>query len=206
MLPLLLAASALAFTPGLVAPGIHAIRGSSSAVMMAKGFGKVEPKKAAAPKKPKVKSAGQVRRDAAGDAFEELKASGSPEYMVLVREVPEGQEPSKWYPVGGIAVPRSSSEDVALSIAIYNNEEDLLKGAVSAGPNESTADAELQAPSSRLHHPHLPSMLSSRSIARTPSSRPRRTRSSTDSDSRSSLTTRSRLPTRTRLSLPTIPS
>ena len=44
-------------------------------------------------------------------------------------QLPEGQEPSKWYPVGGMAVPRSSSIDVALSIAIFDNEDDLLKGA-----------------------------------------------------------------------------
>merc|ERR1719460_668212 len=52
----------------------------------------------------------------------------------MVRTVPESGEPSKWYPVGGIAVPRSSSEDVALSMAIYQNEEALLKGAYRAFP------------------------------------------------------------------------
>merc|ERR1712094_51229 len=43
-------------------------------------------------------------------------------------------EVGKWYPVGGLAVPRSSSEDIALSLAIFNNEEDLLKGAYRAYP------------------------------------------------------------------------
>ena len=41
---------------------------------------------------------------------------------------------SDWNPVGGIAVPRSSSEDVALSMAIFQNEDDLLKGAFRSYP------------------------------------------------------------------------
>merc|ERR1719478_758548 len=99
---------------------------------MAKGFGapKPAPKKAA----PKPKSAGAVARDKAASDLEKLKATGAPEYMVLIREVPEGGTPSKWYPVGGLAVPRSSSEDQALSLAIFNNEDDLLKGAFRSYP------------------------------------------------------------------------
>merc|ERR1719387_895681 len=101
---------------------------------MAKGFGapKAQPstKKAA----PKPKSAGAVARDKAASDLEKLKAQGSPEYMVLIRECPEGAEPSKWYPVGGMAVPRSSSIDVSLSMAIFNNEDDLLKGAFRSYP------------------------------------------------------------------------
>jgi len=105
----------------------------TSARMMAKGFG--APKPAPKPKTVvKKKSAGAVKRDAAGEAFDKLTSSGSPEYMVLIREAPEGGEASKWYPVGGIAVPRSSSEDVALSMAIFNNEDDLLKGAFRSYP------------------------------------------------------------------------
>ena len=102
MLPLLLASGALAFTPGLVQSSV-ALRSNSNVVMMAKGFGKVDPAKQAAAKKPKVKSAASQQRDQAAKDFEKLKAGGSPEYMVLVREVPAGGEPSKWYPVGGIA-------------------------------------------------------------------------------------------------------
>merc|ERR1719238_2074861 len=99
---------------------------------MAKGFG--APKTAPKAKTAKPKSAGQVQRDKAASDLEKLKAQGSPEYMVLIRECPEGQEPSKWYPVGGMAVPRSSSIDVALSLAIFQNEEDLLKGAYRSYP------------------------------------------------------------------------
>jgi len=105
-----------------------------SPIMMAKGFGKVpekvEKKKVAA----KPKSEASVKRDKAADDFDALKRQGSPEYMVLIREVPVGGEPSRWYPVGGIAVPRSSSEDVALSMAIFQNEDDLLKGAFRTYP------------------------------------------------------------------------
>merc|ERR1719238_621115 len=99
---------------------------------MAKGFG--APKTAPKTKPTKPKSEGAVKRDQAASDLEKLKQSGSPEYMVLIRECPDGQEPSKWYPVGGLAVPRSSSIDVALSMAIFNNEADLLKGAFRSYP------------------------------------------------------------------------
>merc|ERR1719238_2592854 len=100
---------------------------------MAKGFG--APKTAPKAKTAKPKSEGAAKRDQAASDLEKLKQSGSPEYMVLIRECPEGQEPSKWYPVGGLAVPRSSSIDVALSMAIFNNEDDLLKGAFRSYPS-----------------------------------------------------------------------
>ena len=136
-----------AFLPGahVVVPGARALavhrcavpQRQQQLVMMAKGFG---PQKEAPKKKEKVakapgpKSAGAEKRDQAASDFEALKASGSPEYMVLVRECPEGAEPSKWYPVGSMAVPRSSSIDVTMSMAIFNNEDDLLKGAFRAFP------------------------------------------------------------------------
>ena len=91
--------------------------------MMAKGFGKAPPPPPPAAKK---KSAAAVQRDAAGDQFEAMKASGAPEYMVCVRTV--GDKTSEWMAVGGITVPRSNSEAQALSIAIFDNEEALLKG------------------------------------------------------------------------------
>uniref|UniRef100_A0A7S0Q2N3 Uncharacterized protein n=1 Tax=Coccolithus braarudii TaxID=221442 RepID=A0A7S0Q2N3_9EUKA len=89
-----------------------------------KGFGKklnVQPKKKVLP------STTQVRRTKAADDFDKLKASGAPEYLVSIRTV--GEKTSEWMPVGGIAVPRSSSEDAAVSMAIFNNEDELLKGA-----------------------------------------------------------------------------
>lgn len=91
----------------------------ASPVMAGKGFGKSPPP----PPKPKKKSAASVKRDAAGSAFDALKASGSPEYMVCIRTVDTSGKQSQWMPVGGIAVPRSNSEDTALSMAIFNNED-----------------------------------------------------------------------------------
>merc|ERR1719440_2116419 len=129
---MLLVGLALAFMPpGVVRP--DAAMRQQQPVMMAKGFGapKAAPKSKARPQK---KSEGAAARDKAASDLEKLKASGNPEYMVLIRECPEGQDPGKWMPVGGMAVPRSSSIDVALSIAIFNNEDELLKGAFRSYP------------------------------------------------------------------------
>ena len=127
---------------------------TTPASMAAKGFGKAAP-----PPPPKPKTAGAAKRDAAGKAFDDLKATGAPEYMVFIRTVdaagkafddlkatgaPEymvfirtvdaAGTASDWNPVGGIAVPRSNSEEQALAMAIFNNEDDLLKGAYRAYP------------------------------------------------------------------------
>uniref|UniRef100_A0A7S4HFH6 Uncharacterized protein n=1 Tax=Prymnesium polylepis TaxID=72548 RepID=A0A7S4HFH6_9EUKA len=111
-----------------VQPAVGRCRSATAPSMMAgKGFGKAPP--APPPKAKKPKSAGTVKRDAAGAAMDELTASGSPEYTVLIRTVGADGKAGNWMPVGGIAVPRSSSEDMALSMAIFNNEDDLLKGA-----------------------------------------------------------------------------
>merc|ERR1712113_693710 len=69
----------------------------------------------------------QIKRDKAAADFDKLKDLGAPEYMVSIRTV--GETTSDWLPVGGIAVPRSGSEDAAVSMAIFNNEDELLKGA-----------------------------------------------------------------------------
>lgn len=106
--------------------------------MLAKGFGKVAPP----PPPPKKKKPTQIARTpvsapASGPAadLERLKASGVPEYSVLIRTVNDAGEPtSKWLSVGGLAVPRSSSEDQALSLAIFNNEDALLEGAFQNHP------------------------------------------------------------------------
>ena len=136
MLASLVVASVVAFAPPSRVPleGSLAIPRVQQLAMMAKGFGapKPAPKSKAKPVKPK--SEASVQRDKAAEDFENLKNQGNPEYMVLIRECPEGQEPGKWYPVGGMAVPRSSSIDVALSLAIFNNEDDLLKGAFRSYP------------------------------------------------------------------------
>lgn len=95
------------------------------------GFGKPKPPPKAAAKPP---SAASAQRGKAAKDFDNLKAGGAPEYIVHVRTSPAGGPPSEWYPVGGIAVPRSSSEDQALALAIFQNEDDLLNGAFRAYP------------------------------------------------------------------------
>lgn len=143
----LILGATLAFAPpSQMATRMHISQQQPAVAMMAKGFG---PPKAPPPEKAKAakpKSDKAVARDKAAQDLEKLKEQGSPEYMVLVREVPEGAEPSKWYPVGGLAVPRSSSIDVSLSLAIFQNEEDLLKGAYRAFPflKQSTQPLECE--------------------------------------------------------------
>lgn len=90
--------------------------------MAGKGFGKQPPAPPPAPKK----VAATAKRSKASSDFDAMKASGAPEYMVCIRTV--GAKTSEWMPVGGITVPRSNSEDMALSIAIFDNEDELLKG------------------------------------------------------------------------------
>jgi len=104
----------------------HQAAAASPIMQAGKGFGKAPP---APPKKVKKPSVASVKRDAAGAAMDDLVASGSPEYTVCIRTVAADGKASKWMSVGGLAVPRSSSEDMALSMAIFNNEDDLLKGA-----------------------------------------------------------------------------
>ena len=95
-------------------------RTAAAPTMMAgKGFGKAAPP----PPPKKKKSAGAAKRDAMSSAMDELTSSGSPEYTVLIRTVDASGVAGQWMPVGGLAVPRSTSEDMALSMAIFNNED-----------------------------------------------------------------------------------
>ena len=80
---------------------------------MATGFGKVKPK-------PKV-SERTKRRQEASNEMDKRRASGDPEFEVHIRI----KDKKQWYPVGVIAVKRSS--DIAR--AIFASEEDLLQGA-----------------------------------------------------------------------------
>merc|ERR1712127_615842 len=105
---------------------------AAPAAMMAKGFGKVPDKPP-----PKPASEGKKKRDAAAAKLDKLTATGNPEYMVSIRTV--GSETSEWMPVGGLAVPRSNSVDTAVSMAIFNNEDELLKGAFRAFPKLKTS-------------------------------------------------------------------
>jgi hypothetical protein len=126
--------SATAFVPPL-APLQQ--RSQMHLAMMAKGFGKTTtpppppPKKTAKRMPPRGAPPAQLSDEAkkAGADFDALKSTGAPEYTVAVRTVDAAGAKSEWYLVGGIAVPRSSSEDTAVSMAIFQNEDELLKGA-----------------------------------------------------------------------------
>lgn len=86
---------------------------------MTKGFG--QPKSVQ-----KAPSEGAKKRAEAAKQMDEMKAKGLPEYEVYVRV----KDKKVWYPVGAIAVQRSSQ----VSAAIYANESSLLQGAFRVFP------------------------------------------------------------------------
>ena len=134
--PMGLSSLALLWLPTLTTPRLHAHAHSTYTSpaqlhMMAKGFSKIPPP---APPQKKTKTDAQVKREQASQAFDKLKATGAPEYVVSVRTVDDDGKISEWMTVGGIAVPRSNSEDTAVSMAIFNNEDELLKGAFRTYP------------------------------------------------------------------------
>ena len=100
---------------------------TTPASMAAKGLARLRRRRREA------QDGGRCERDAAGKAFDDLKASGRPVHG-FIRTVDAAGTASDWNPVGGIAVPRSNSEEQALAMAIFNNEDDLLKGAYRAYP------------------------------------------------------------------------
>eukprot|EP00975_Prorocentrum_lima_P054263 11382022-Prorocentrum_lima.AAC.1 len=62
------------------------------------------------------KSEGQKVREDASENYDELKASGVPEYNIFIREA--GMGDTAWIPAGVMAVPRTEKVDSA----IYANE------------------------------------------------------------------------------------
>jgi hypothetical protein len=77
------------------------------------------------------------KRKAASNQYEKLKDSGSPEFNIYVR-LPD--KPDNWLPVGSMAVQRSS----AINAAIFQNQEELLKGALRLFPKLSKRKHELE--------------------------------------------------------------
>ncbi|MBD1825825.1 hypothetical protein H6F51_25470 [Cyanobacteria bacterium FACHB-DQ100] len=73
--------------------------------------------------KEKKKSTGTDKRAQASKQFDNFKSQGLPEYEIYLRV--QGKKKLQWFPIGAIAVKRSSQIDAA----IFANEEDLLKGA-----------------------------------------------------------------------------
>ncbi|MEM8808583.1 MAG: HHL1-like protein [Cyanobacteria bacterium P01_G01_bin.38] len=80
---------------------------------MATGFGKPQ-------EKPKV-SDGAKQRQKAAKRMDSMREDGTPEYEIYIRV--EGKK--QWYPVGVIAVKRSSQ----INQAIFGSQDDLLQGA-----------------------------------------------------------------------------
>ena len=91
---LLAGAAAFSLPSPTLSPHAAASSQQLAVSMMAKGFGAPQPKPKPQPKKKKggkVFSGVQVPDQAAKD-LEKLKASGNPEYMVMIRECPNGEE------------------------------------------------------------------------------------------------------------------
>lgn len=76
------------------------------------GFGKVQPRKKT--------GKGTAKRQAAAKQYENMKTEGVPEFNIYIRI--EGKR--NWYPVGAIAVKRTSR----IHDAIFANEEELRQG------------------------------------------------------------------------------
>ncbi|MGG6293369.1 HHL1-like protein [Leptolyngbya sp. AN02str] len=79
------------------------------------GFGKQTPQNA-----PKLSKRLEKRNEAA-QQLDKMRADGVPEYEVYIRV----QGKKQWYPVGAIAVKRSSQ----INQAIFGSQQDLLQGA-----------------------------------------------------------------------------
>lgn len=88
----------------------------SSSKSVSKGFGK-KPEKVAKPK-----TAGAIERETAAQKYNDLAASGIPEYNIFVRV--KGKGDSDWVPAGTMAVPRAEK----IQNAVFEQQQALLKG------------------------------------------------------------------------------
>lgn len=96
-----------------------------------KGFGK--PTRPAKP----APTAAAKKRKVAEKKYETLQDQGYPEFNIYVR-LPD--KPENWLPVGSMAVKRSG----LISQAIFQNEADLLKGALRVFPRLSKRKDQLE--------------------------------------------------------------
>lgn len=86
--------------------------------------------------KEKKQSEGNAKRAEASKQFDEFKSKGLPEYEIYIRV----QGKKQWFPVGAIAVKRSNQ----IHAAIYDNEEELCKGAFRLFPVLKKNQANLE--------------------------------------------------------------
>jgi hypothetical protein len=92
------------------------------------GFGKVKPQ-------PKV-SQRSVQRAKAAQQFDSMKTDGVPEFEIYIRI----KDKKQWFPVGAIAVKRSSQ----INQAIFANQNDLREGAFRLFPVLRKSQANLE--------------------------------------------------------------
>ncbi|GAX14038.1 hypothetical protein FisN_5Lh039 [Fistulifera solaris] len=102
---------------------------TTTALAQSKGFGEKPA--------PKVKSEGQIKREAERQRYDELAKTGQ-EYSIFVRQF--GSDDKAWLPCGAIAVPRGSQ----VSDAIYANENDLKAAIVRTYPKLRGFEAEFE--------------------------------------------------------------
>ncbi len=93
------------------------------------GFGKVQPQQQVAKKN-------KAKREAASQKYNDMKKSGLPQFNVYVRI--KGQD--NWFPVGSVAVNRSSQ----INQALFQQEDELLKGALRLFPRLRKHQAQLE--------------------------------------------------------------
>jgi hypothetical protein len=93
------------------------------------GFGKV------APPKPKAEK-NKAKRAVANQKYEEMKSSGLPEFNVYVRI--KGKP--NWVPAGSMTVDRSDK----IALAIYQQEEELVKGVLRLYPKMRQYQGQLE--------------------------------------------------------------
>jgi hypothetical protein len=93
------------------------------------GFGKVTPPKPKAEKN-------RAKRAVANQKYEEMKSSGLPEFNVYVRI--KGKP--NWIPAGSMTVDRSDK----IALAIYQQEEELVKGVLRLSPKMRQYQGQLE--------------------------------------------------------------
>lgn len=86
--------------------------------------------------KEKKQTASAAKRAEASKQFDEFKSKGLPEYEIYIRI----QGKKQWFPVGAIAVKRSNQ----IHAAIFDNEEELRKGAFRLFPVLKKNQANLE--------------------------------------------------------------
>ena len=95
----------------------------------AQGFGPPKPKKKG--------TSGTKKRKQAAAKYEDMQSEGLPEFDIFIRD---RHKPNNWFPVGSVAVKRSS----AIDAAIYQNEDELLKGALRLFPRLAKSRESLE--------------------------------------------------------------